>query len=139
MKFTKILGYYLVRYLFAFLLIFATNIVLFETAKNSIEGYIVNRVETKMETGIQTFEEMTEKMDLIGQVIYQDSDFTQLIYLDQFEKENIMRIKNSNDLLKQINYITDYTPYMFVLFKNNDIYLSSTHVQRLYGFLRQLC
>ena len=56
MKFTKILGYYLVRYLFAFLLIFATNIVLFETAKNSIEGYIVNRVETKMETGIQTFE-----------------------------------------------------------------------------------
>ena len=132
MKFTKILGYYLVRYLFAFLLIFATNIVLFETAKNSIEGYIVNRVETKMETGIQTFEEMTEKMDLIGQVIYQDSDFTQLIYLDQFEKENIMRIKNSNDLLKQINYITDYTPYMFVLFKNNDIYLSSTQCTAAY-------
>ncbi len=127
MKFIKIFVSYMIKYLLGFLLIFVTNIVMFYVARSSVESYIIKQVETQIEDGIQTVENTVEKMDLIEQMLYQSNDFTKLVYTGKnFPKKDITLVKNSNDLLKQIGYITNYTPYMFCVFKDNDLFLSNS-------------
>lgn len=127
MEITKVFKNYLLKYLLGFGVVFITNIVMLHVAEETIESYIVKQIEIQVKDGIQRMDETIEKMDLISQMMYQNSDFTKLIYNGAtFPKEQIIALRNSNDLIKNVRYVSDCTPYMFVLFKNNDIFLSSS-------------
>ena len=127
MKFARIVVWYMVKYLAGFLLVFGCSVMVFAVAKKSIEGYVTKQVEMKTEEGIQKVEETIKKVDLINRMLYQNKDFVSLQYRkDALPKEDLLKLKNCNDLLGQSAVVVDGVPYIFVLFKNNDLYLSSS-------------
>lgn len=133
-KSTKVLKNYLFKYLLGFGVVFVTNVVMLYVAKDTIESYIIKQVEIQVEDGIQGVDETIETMDFISQMMCQNSDFTKLIYSgDAFPKEQIVALKKSADLLANAKNVSNCTPYMFVLFEDNDIYLSNSQCSISYS------
>lgn len=127
MKFTRIILVNMTKYLAGFLLVFFCSIMVYVAAKSSIETYIIEQARTKTEEGIRAIEETVEKMDIIAQMMYQSNDFVLLTYQEEdFYKEDILKIKDNNKLLVNAGIMADYVPYMFVVFKNNNLYVSSS-------------
>ena len=127
MNFIKIIVSYIMKYLLGFLLVFICSAMLFFTAKDTIQSYIIKQVRMQTQEGISTIDETFEKLDLIARTIYQNDNFRKLIYQRKtLPKENILILDNCHDFIQKISTVSDYTPYMFVLFKNNDLYLSSS-------------
>lgn len=127
MKFTRIILVNMIKYLAGFFLIFFCSIMVYVAAKSSIETYIIEQARTKTEEGIRAIEETVEKMELIAQMMYQSNDFVMLTYPEEkIFKTDILKVKDNNKLLVNVGVMTDYVPYMFVLFKNNDLYISSS-------------
>lgn len=126
-KFAKIAIGYMVRYLLGFLMVFSCSIMVFNVAKDSVESYIVKQAQMQTQEGVQKIDAVVEKMELISQMMYQNPDFYKLIYQgDTFSKADILLFRDSNNLMIEIGYLTDYIPYMFTVFNNNDLYLSSS-------------
>lgn len=125
MKFTKIVIAYMTKYLLAFLLIFITSVAVFRTAKSSIEQYILERTQIQIQEGVQTVKESVDLLEIIGQMMYQSTGFTSLTLQEKgLSTRSSLQLRNSNDLLKQMGNVID-SPYVFVLFRKNDLYLSS--------------
>ncbi len=116
----------IVKYLAGFLLIYVSSIWIARTAEESVRSYVFTQAETRVKEGIHTVEESVEKMNLIQQMVCQNPDFTSLIYSgDDSAGEKVLKVKDSSSLLVRTGYMTEFTPYMFVLFRKNDIFLSS--------------
>ena len=127
MKFARIAISYIIKYLLGFLLVFVCSAILFAIAKDTIESYIIKQAQMKTQEGIRTIDETIDKLDLISQMMYQNTGFSKLIYQGEtFPKEDILQLQESNSFMKKINSVADYTPYMFTLFQNNNLYLSSS-------------
>lgn len=127
MKFARIAISYIIKYLLGFLLIFVSSAILYAIAEDNIESYIIKQTQMRTEEGIRTIEDTIDKLDLISQMMYQSTGFNGLIYQgDTIPKENILRLQESNNFMKKINSVADYVPYMFTLFQNNNLYLSSS-------------
>ena len=91
-----------------------------------MRSYVFAQAETRVKEGIHTVEESVDKMNLIQQMVCQNPDFTSLIYSgDDSAGEKVLKVKDSSSLLVRTAYMTEFTPYMFVLFRKNDIFLSS--------------
>lgn len=138
MKFTRIAITYMIKYFLGFLAVFAGSLLVFIKAQNSIENYVIKQAQLQTREGIQAVEEAIEKMDLISRMMQQNNNFTELVYQGEASaEEKVMQLRNSNNFMTKIGSVADYTPYMFVLFKNNDLYLSSDQCdfsfQKYYG------
>jgi len=125
-KFIKIAGFYMFKYLLGFLLVFSTSVLMFTVAQNSIECYILGEKQSQIQEGVHQTEEAVEKIELISKLVYQSQGFSKLLYQkDPYPSETILQIRESNDLIMKIGNLANYTPYMFVLFKKNDFFLSN--------------
>lgn len=127
MKLTKIVVSYIMKYLLGFFLVFACSTMMFAVAKNTIENYVINQAQREVKEGISNINEMIDKLDILSQTMYQNYNFSKLIYQgENLPKEDILQLKESNTFMKNICAVTEDAPYMFALFKKNDLYLSST-------------
>lgn len=134
MKFTRIALSYMLRYLLGFLLVFLGSIFVYTVAKKSIESYVMEAAELRMEEGIGGIQKSIEKMDLIAQLIKENASFTDLVYQKQeLPDSDILKLKESGDLLSDIGILADDASYLFVLFKNNDLYISSSQSSRAFS------
>lgn len=127
MKFLKLLFFNIVKYLFAFMLVLLTSVLLYETARKNVEHSFLERTKLQIQAGVLTIEENVNKLDLTAQTMYENNNFTQLGWLtnESSAAEKIILLRNSNDLLKNTNALTDSSIYTFVLFRDNDLYLST--------------
>ena len=131
MQFRRIAIRNIIRYLAGFLLIYASSIWIARAAEESVRSYVFAQAETRVKEGIHTVEESVDKMNLIQQMVCQNPDFTSLIYSgDDSAGEKVLKVKDSSSLLVRTGYMTEFTPYMFVLFRKNDIFLSSVQCSR---------
>ena len=126
MQFRRIAIRNIIRYLAGFLLIYASSIWIARAAEESVRSYVFAQAETRVKEGIHTVEESVDKMNLIQQMVCRNPDFTSLIYSgDDSAGEKVLKVKDSSSLLVRTGYMTEFTPYMFVLFRKNGIFLSS--------------
>lgn len=126
MKFTKILVKYVVRYFTGFLIVFMCSVLVAAVASQSIEKYIIERSEMKNQEGINSICEMVSKMDLINQMMVKNQTFTTIVYQrGKIPEKDILKLKDANRMFNEIGFVADYTPYVFMLFQNNDLYLST--------------
>lgn len=127
MRLKKIVMNYTARYFMGFLAVFICSVAVAAMAENSIRNYIVEKAETELENGLKTTNEAIERMDLINQTVHGNKAFTTLIYSgESVPRQDVLSLKEGNELLMKTAYISDYIPYMFVLFRNNNLYLSSS-------------
>ena len=127
MKFTKILVNYVARYFLGFLIAFMSSILVAAVANESIENYIIERSEIRNQNGINHMNETISKMNLINQMISKNKIFTTVVYQKgEIPHNDVLKLKNANQLFNEIGFAADYIPYMFMLFKNNDLYLSTS-------------
>lgn len=125
-KFMRILASHFVKYLLAFSIIFAVSVMVFVIAKNTIKDYILEQTRTQLQEGAQAIEETTQKMQLISQMMYQDSDFATLCNQgNNYSQKNLLQLRNCYSQLDSISNIGHYAPYMFALFVKNDFFLSN--------------
>ncbi len=126
MKFTNILINYVTRYFLGFLIAFISSILVATVANKSIENYIIQQNEIKTQNGIHQIHETISKMDLINQMIAKNKIFTTIVYQKgKIPQNDVLKLKDANQLFNEIGFASDYIPYMFMLFKNNDLYLST--------------
>lgn len=127
MKFTKILVNYVIKYFTGFLIIFMSSILVATIANSTIKNNIIDRSEMNNTEGIKNIEVAIAKMDLINQIMSQNSTFTTIVYQrGPIQKHDILKLREANQMYNEISFIIDYTPYVFTLFKNNDLYLSAS-------------
>lgn len=127
MEFKKIVMNYTAKYFLGFLAVFICSVAVAAMAEHSIRNYIVEKAETELANGLNTVNESIERMDLINQTVHGNKDFTALIYSgDTVPRQDVLSLREGNEVLMKTAYISDYIPYMFILFRNNDLYLSSS-------------
>lgn len=127
MKLAKIVMNYTIKYFLGFLTVFVCSVVVAAVAESSIRNYIVEKAEAELENGLKTTNEAIERMDLINQTVHGNKAFTTLIYSgDSIPKQDVLSLKEGNTVLMKTAYTSDYIPYMFILFQNNNLYLSSS-------------
>ncbi len=125
-QYRKVVLRNIVRYLLGFFILFISSILVARTARESIRKYVIEQAETRVAEGISKIGENIEKMDLISQMMCKSSDFASLIYSrNGIGQDNVLKVRDSNNMLVRTGYVSEFTPYMFVLFQNNDLYLSS--------------
>jgi len=127
MKFTKIFITYLFKYLLAFLLIFSFSFIIFSVSRNNIKTYILKQTNTELQDGIHTMKEALDKMTLTSQLVYQNTDFQKLILFeeDTDTPQILLKLRNSNDHFAETCSLISDIPYAFILFRNNNLFLSN--------------
>lgn len=125
-KFIRIFASHFVKYLLAFSIIFAVSIMVFFIAKDTIKDYILDQTRTQLQDGTRDIEETTQKMQLISQMMYQDSDFATLCSQGvNYSQKNLLQLRNCYSQLHSISNVGHYATYMFALFAKNDFFLSN--------------
>ena len=127
MKFTKMLMHYITKYFLGFLIVFLSSILVAFVAGRSIEDYIIEKGEMKNQEGINGIYEMVNKMELINEMMAKNQTFSTIVYQQgKIPKEDVLKLREANKMFSEIGFAADYTPYVFMLFKNNDLYLSTS-------------
>ena len=127
MKFFKILLSNIVKYLLAFMFVLLTSMLLYETARDNVKQSLLERTKLQIQSGLRATEENMNKLDLIAQTMYENDTFTMLGWLtnDSSVAEKVILLRNSNKLLQKTSLLTDGSAYTFVIFRDNDLYLST--------------
>lgn len=138
MRFTKLLFTYVSRYFIGFLIIYISSILVAAVAGRSIETYMIERGEMENREGIDTIRDAISKMDLINQMTANNQAFTTIVYQKgPFPQNDVLKLREANQMLTEIGFAADYIPYVFMLFRNNDLYLSTSQCsfrfQNYYG------
>ena len=127
MKAKKVFFNYVVRYFLGFLTVFCCSLLVAQTATKSIESDVLERSELKMEQGVKGIRDIFSKMDLIDQILSRNSAFAVLVSQSGAISQNkVISLRDANRFFTEIGFTADDIPYMFVLFADNDLYLSSS-------------
>jgi len=127
MKFSKILYSNITKYFLSFSLVLLTSLLLFSTAQENAKQSLLERTRLQIQGGLLTVEENINKLELTAQTMYQNQSFSKLGWLtnNSSAAEKIILLRTSNNLLKKVSALADYSAYNFVLFRDNDLYLSN--------------
>lgn len=138
MNFVKLLIHYMVRYFLGFLIVFLSCVMVASVAGKSMENYLIEQGRLKNQAGIDSIKEKVDKMSLINQMMSKNPSFTHIRQQKgQLPPKEALTLKEAYTMLADIGIVTDYVPYAFTLFKNNDMYIStgqcSSQFKEYYG------
>ncbi len=129
MRSNRILFGYVARYFFGFLAAFLASILMAFVAEKSVENYLVERTETSAQEGLSRIGEATEKMDLISELMYKNSA---VAFLGSHRTDgnasgsDVIHLRSANAAFSEVGLASDSIGYMFMLFRRNDFFVSSS-------------
>lgn len=127
MKFVRVFMNYMLKYLCGFACVLGCSVLIFLTAQKNIEKYVITHTEMKIQEGVQLVERTKEKVDLINQTLYTTDEFRRLVFVNgELPKDHVLRLVKCRELLEQSIVIVDEVPFAFVLFENNDLFISNS-------------
>lgn len=143
MKLSKLLAGYVMRYFLGFLVVFMGSVLVAAAAGRSVEDYVMDQAVMRNQEGIDAILGTVSKMDLINQMVAHSREFTSVVYQKgQIPKNDVLNLRDANRMVGDIGFAADYVPYLFTLFRNNDLYLStdqcSFRFQDYYGKFLQI-
>jgi YesN/AraC family two-component response regulator len=117
------------RYLLVGLLVLIGCIPFAWMAYKHIRNYIINQNVTKLESGITELENNIEKMRMISYMISDDQNLRMLKQIEgEIPAASVLHLKYLTSQMFDIQYIYDFSPMFFVLFHNNDAFVSTSQV-----------
>lgn len=126
MKTSKLLAGYVMRYFLGFLAVFIGSVLVAAAAGRSIEDYVMDQAVMRNQEGINAIRDMVSKMDLMNQMMSHSQEFTSVVYQKgKIPQKDVLKLRNANRMVGEIGFAADYVPYLFTLFRNNDLYLST--------------
>lgn len=127
MKFIQVLVHYMTRYFIGFLIAFMSSILVAYVAAKSMEDYIIEQGRIQNQNGIDSMNDMVAKMDIINQMLSRNPAFAFILYQQgELSKVEVLKLREANQSLVLIGAVADYVPYVFTLFKMNDLFLSTS-------------
>ncbi len=116
----------MLRYGLGFALVFLCSVIVATVAYNSFKKYIIEEGTIKNQIGISNISEEISEMSLISRTIAGDVTFATIRNIkNQNNKVDVVNIREANERIQNIGMALECAPYMFALFRDNDIYLSS--------------
>lgn len=100
----------------------------------SISDYVIQTNELRLKEGVMEISDNISKMDLMAQLVKQDTNFNVLtMKRGGLPEDQVLTLKYANQLLINISFMYSFSPYCFSLFQVNDLFISSS--QCSYHFL----
>ena len=122
----KIIERYLLKGLLIFLIILAGCIPIVVAAYQTIEKQVIETADLKLQEGIQKIDYHLEQMIQIEQNVKQDDSFEVINRTaGQLPAENYLDLSKANQYFKDIGIGYSFSPYLFAMFKKNDVIVSS--------------
>lgn len=125
----KIFKKFMLRYLLVGVLVILGCIPFSFIAYKHIRNYIISNSEVKIESGIAELENNIDKMNMISSMI---SDDQNLLLLKKIEgkilADKVLSLKTLSNQMFDLHCIYDFSPMFFVLFHNNDAFVSTNQV-----------
>lgn len=122
----KIIERYLLKGLLIFLIILAGCIPIVVAAYQTIEKQVIETADLKLQEGIQKIDHHLEQMIQIEQNVKQDDSFEVINRTaGQLPAENYLDLSKANQYFKDIGIGYSFSPYLFAMFKKNDVIVSS--------------
>lgn len=112
-------------YLTGFFIVSLFLVIAFILAFHNTGESVRNEIEVKLDGGITRLEDLEMRIRMLGNVIVQDSDFNTLVYQDEKSSAAITALKSMNSLYRNLGIIAKDVAYMFTLFPDSQLYLSS--------------
>ncbi len=117
---------YCLRYFIGFLIVLLACVPIIVVSHSIIERKVLESNWLRLEEGVNEIDQNISKMAFIDNIISANTHFNRLIHTDGFLLSNqYMDLVYARDQLSEFGYIYTFSPYFFVLFQNNDCYVSS--------------
>ncbi len=127
MRERKILFHYVIRYFLGFLTAFFCSVLVAQMATEILKEDVVERSTIKMEQGVQNIRSLLTKLELVDQMLSRNPSFAMLAQqTGEIARNKVTKLKDANQLLSEISFAADNIPYIFVLFADNNMYLSGS-------------
>lgn len=122
----KIVERYCFKCLVIFLIILAACIPIVAAAYRTIEQQVIDTAELRLQEGIQKIDHHLEQMIQIAQNVKSDEHFEIINRTaGELPADRYLDLAWANQYLKDIGIGTSFSPYIFALFKKNDVLISS--------------
>lgn len=126
MKIKHIFLKYCVRYFLGFLIVLLACIPIVMASHSIIEKKVLENSQLRLQEGINEVEQSFSKMLFIDNIISANTYFSRLMHTDgRLLPDEYLNLSYARDQLAEFGNIYTFSPYFFVLFRENDCYVSS--------------
>ncbi len=126
---TKIFKRYMLRYLLVGFLVILGSIPFALMAYKHIRDNTISENVSKLESGITALENNIQKMNMISFMISDDQNLRSLKQIEgEISTDKFLYLKYLANQMFDIHCIYDFSPMFFVMFHNNDAFVSTGQV-----------
>lgn len=126
---TKVFKRFLLRYLLVGLLVILGSIPFAVMAYKYIRDYTISENISKLKSGISELENHIQKMNMISFMISDDKNLRSLKQIEgQISPDRYLDLKYLANQMFDLHCIYDFSPMFFVLFHNNNAFVSTSQV-----------
>ena len=125
MKLTNIFIKYCLKYFVAFIIILACCIPVAEVSYKIVKQQIIEKNQLKLKEGINIIDQNISKMFLLTKSMKQDYHFNMLIKKKgELKPDEYLWLQYARRKMEGDSLIYTFPTYSFLLFKENNIYIS---------------
>ncbi len=126
MKIKHIFLKYCVRYFVGFLIVLLACLPIVMASHRIIEKKVLESSQFRLQEGISEVDQNLSKMLFIDNIISANTYFSRLVHTDgPLMPNEYLNLAYARDQLSEFSNIYTFSPYFFVLFRENDFYVSS--------------
>ena len=133
---------YFLMYFVAFLVAFMSSVLIYVVASRNLEKDAIEQFDMQSELGILDVENLFNRINYVEDIIKQNESFKKVAQIKgKVKNEEVLYLGNVRTLMSELKITSDLT-YMFMLFEENDVYISSSQCSEkfvnYYGKLFQM-
>ncbi len=126
MRFVRIFLKYLLKYFWGFITVFLCGFLSVTIMEGRIEKMLVEQAKASSKSGLHRIQTGIAQMDAISRMVYQDNRFEELMLVrGKSTGQEVVYLKDMNEELSEIDILVNEFVYLFNIFPENDLFLSS--------------
>ena len=127
MRFVRIFLRYIFKYFWGFITVFLCGLLSVTVMENRVEHMLIERAENNSRSGLQNISAGIDRMDVICRMLYQNSKFESLVNVHgRSTGQEVVSLKDMTEELSEIDILVDEFAYVFAIFPDNNLYVSSS-------------
>lgn len=130
---------YFLKYLTGFMFILAPCLVIVMVSWKTTQEQVVTAGELRFQEGMTEISSEISKMNILQNDIKNSTSFQALVQIKgEIPWGQYMELHHVNEQLKEMRYLYEFSPYYFVMFSDNDLFVSTQQCdesfsERYYG------
>ena len=127
MRFIRIFLRYIFKYFWGFITVFLCGLLSVSVMEKRVEQMLIERAENNSRLGLQNVKAGIDRMDVICRMVYRNSKFEALVNVQgRSTGQEVVNLKDMTEELSEIDILLDEFAYVFALFPDNNLYVSSS-------------